>query len=117
MVKILIIDDDVDLLRGLQYLLKTKGFQVETMTRGDNVFNKVQLMQPHLIVMDVFLSGKDGRLICKNLKLNPSFNQIPVILFSADPYVETGISNYGANAFVQKPFEVDNLLSKINALI
>ena len=68
MFKILVIDDDPDVITVLQLLLIKKGYQVATASREAEAYQQVDLFKPHLIVLDVLLSGVDGRTICKKLK-------------------------------------------------
>ncbi len=117
MITILVIDDDPDLLMSLCFLLKRKGFDVETTTQGNEIFSKIDSVHPHLIVMDVFLSGSDGRQLCNTLKHDSFYKDIPVILFSADHSVEDGFEEFGANYFVQKPFEINHLIGRIQSLV
>ena len=68
---------------------------------------------PHLMLVDVLLSGKDGRAIVKHLKSQPETMHIPVIMFSAHPNVQETVLQAGAEDFVAKPFVIDELLAKI----
>jgi len=110
--KILVVDDDQDIMEAIQFTLETNGYQVKTSDRGDNVDrlyeNKESL--PDLIILDVLLSGKDGKVICKQLKSNDETKNIPVIMISAHPSAEKVIKEAGADDFLAKPFEVNGLL-------
>lgn len=112
--KILVLDDDLDILVVVQLLFKRKGFDVMAISRWEEVFERVDSFQPDVILLDVLLSGNDGRDICKVLKKKISAKDIPVILFSANPSLGRTASDYLADDFVQKPFEVDDLLETIN---
>lgn len=114
MSKILVIDDDVDILSVMEILLSMKGFDVEVTAKGENTFSKIDTFQPDLILLDVLISGYDGRVICKELKANAETKHIPVIMFSAHPGAAATISDYGANDFISKPFDVNNLLRKVH---
>jgi len=114
MSKILVVDDDVDILAVMETLLKRKGFEVETTTKGENTFPKIETFKPDLILLDVLISGHDGRTICKKLKSNQDTRHIPVIMFSAHPAAAASIAEYGADDFIAKPFDINNLLQKVN---
>ncbi len=114
MSKILVVDDDIDILSVMETLLKRKGFEVETTTRGETTFSKIDTFKPDLILLDVLISGHDGRTICKKLKSNLDTRHIPVIMFSAHPAAAASISEYGADDFIAKPFDINNLLQKVN---
>lgn len=112
--KILVLDDDLDILVVMQLLFKVKGFDVVTISRWEEIYNKAETFQPDLILLDVLLSGNDGRDICKVLKKKPVTKHIPVILFSANPSIARNLAEYHADGFIHKPFEVDELLKIIN---
>jgi DNA-binding response OmpR family regulator len=114
MSKILVVDDDLDILSVMEILLSMKGFQVEVTSKGDNTFSKIDSFKPDLILLDVLISGFDGRTICKQLKSNKETQHIPVIMFSAHPGAAATIADYGADDFIAKPFDVDHLLKKVN---
>ncbi len=115
MSRILVVDDDVDILSVMEILLSMKGFEVEVIAKGENTFPRIESFKPDLILLDVLISGFDGRTICKQLKTNENTSHIPIIMFSAHPGAAATISDYGADDFIAKPFDVTNLLSKVNA--
>ena len=118
MCKVLVIDDDKDLLEVIQALLTTRGFDVETDNNWQSGFEKIRKFEPQIILLDVFLSGIDGLEICKQLKANPLTSQIPIVIFSAYPRIaETVIYEYGADDFIAKPFEVNDLVEKIYSVL
>lgn len=117
MKKLLIIDDDEDISAMLFLLLRSKNFDVEVVIKSEDIFYKVKTYQPDIILLDVFLTGYDGRVICKQLKFHPDYKHIPVIMISGDDDVLQTAQQYGANDFIQKPFEADDLLTKINNLV
>lgn len=114
MSKILVVDDDVDILSVMEILLSMKGFEVKTLAKGEDIFPTVQNFDPDLILLDVLISGYDGRIVCKKLKSSEKTKDIPVIMFSAHPGAAATIADYGANDFISKPFDVTNLMKKIN---
>lgn len=114
MSRILVIDDDIDILSVMEILLTMKGFEVEVTSKGENTFPKIKAFKPDLILLDVLISGHDGRIICRKLKSNEETMHIPVIMFSAHPGAAASIAEYGANDFIGKPFDVANLLQKVN---
>ena len=113
MPRVLIIDDDVDLLFLGSSLLKQSGFQVFSLARPDEAFEAVQSFQPHLILLDVKLGDRDGRDICLKLKTNPETDFIKIILYSAFPETSVEYSKYGADDFVVKPYEFSHLVERI----
>ncbi|MEP6950461.1 MAG: response regulator [Ginsengibacter sp.] len=114
MSRILVVDDDIDILSVMEILLKMKGFDVEVTAKGENTFQKIETFKPDIILLDVLISGQDGRTICRKLKTDIETSRIPVIMFSAHPGAATTVAEYGADDFIAKPFDVANLLQKIN---
>jgi CheY-like chemotaxis protein len=118
MPKILVIDDDKDLLDITRTLLVKEGFQVETNASWDDALQKIEAFQPQLILLDVFLNGIDGLDICRQLKSMPHTKHIPVMIFSGYPRVaESVIYEYGADDFIAKPFEVNDLITKMHSVL
>jgi DNA-binding response OmpR family regulator len=113
MLRILIIDDDVDLLFLGSSLLKQRGFDVLSLSSADKAFETIQSFKPHLILLDVKLGDQDGRNICLKLKKDPETNFIKVILYSAFPETSVEYSKYGADDFVVKPYEFNHLVERI----
>lgn len=113
MEKILVIDDDPDILSVLEILLSRKGYKVEVSAKGDNTVHKVRAFHPDLVLLDVLISGHDGRTICKELKSKEDTRNIPVIMLSAHPAAAATIKEYGADDFIAKPFEVERLIKTI----
>ena len=114
MFKILVIDDDVDLLFLGSSLLRQKGFDVFSLAKTDNLFYSIELFKPDLILLDVKLGDQDGRNICRQLKENSGTNSIKVILYSAFPETSVEYVKYGADDFIVKPYELDHLVTRIN---
>ena len=113
MKKILLIDDDPDVIKVLQLLFIKKGYEVATASREEEAYQQVVLFKPHLIVLDVLLSGVDGRTICKKLKSSASSKHIPIIMFSAHPGAQKNMEDFGADDFLPKPFEGSKILERI----
>jgi DNA-binding response OmpR family regulator len=112
-VHILIIDDNEDILFMLEAMLKIKGYKVTVKKNTDNIETAVTKINPGVIIMDMLLSGADGREICRQLKANTVLEKIPVIMISAHPEAKTHCLNAGANYFVEKPFEMTEILQTV----
>jgi len=112
--KILIIDDDPDILDLLSLILVEGGYEVRMLSCGDTVFDDIKDFQPDLLLMDVMLADMDGRAICKSIKENHLTHFLPVILISGTHDLAESLLLPGApNDFVAKPFDIDYLLQKI----
>jgi len=116
--KILIVDDDPAILHALEQVLQDEGYAVETTTKdGRYVEESLGRGLPDLIILDMLLSGHDGRDICRLLKSRPDTTGIPIIMLSAHPKAEATSLAAGADEFLAKPFSVDDLLLKIEKLL
>lgn len=117
MTKILIVDDNPDVLQVMQLLLGSRGFEVDVTTKGEETFTKTEIFNPNLIFLDVHLAGMDGREISKQLKTTEETKHIPVILFSANIIHGNSLSESLADDFIAKPFDIHDLVLKVNKLI
>lgn len=115
--KLLIIDDDEDISAMLFLLLRAKDFEVAVVTKSEDIFREIKKFQPDIILLDVYLTGYDGRVICKQLKFHPDSKHIPVMMVSGDDEILQTVDQYGANDYIKKPFDADTLLAKINDLL
>ena len=112
--RILIIDDEEDVLIPLKNLLEKEGFQVATLSRGSTTFKTVEVFKPEVVLLDIKLSEYDGRDICWELKTNKKTKNIKIILCSAHVLADSGYVDYGADDFIGKPFKLQTLVKKIN---
>lgn len=118
MSKILILDDDQDLLNIVKSMLKKKGFEVFAYADWRKAWENIKKTKPNLILLDVFLKGFDGLDVCKKIKSTFSTRNIPVIMVSSFPNIaDTAIYEYGADEFIAKPFEVNEMMRKINSVL
>jgi DNA-binding response OmpR family regulator len=113
--KILVVDDDPDILDAFQFMLKDAGYEVKTTEKGEYAENLRDTNGglPDVIILDVLLSGKDGRLICQKLKSQEETKHIPIIMISAHPHAKYSVTAAGADDFMAKPFDMDELLATI----
>ena len=115
--KILIIEDDPHILLGLEEVLKSEGYGVESCNRGDQALDAVARHRPALVVLDVMLPGLSGYDICKQLRAKKI--TVPILMLTAkgqeiDKVVGLDL---GADDYVTKPFGVRELLARIQALL
>ncbi len=114
--KILIADDDPAILDAIQMILEMEGYKVDTTVDGETVAKMFE-DQPNLLLLDIWMSGQDGRDICKALKAQNSTRHIPIIMVSASRDIEQSARDAGADDFLAKPFEMDDLLAKVKLYI
>jgi DNA-binding response OmpR family regulator len=117
--RILVVDDEQDILLLLQRRLESAGYDVTTAATGSEGLEKARKESPDLIVLDLMLPGLDGYQICGILKHDRRYMKIPILILTARAQpkdYELGIK-VGADAYVTKPFEPQTLLAKIEDLL
>lgn len=112
--KIMIVDDEPDILKVLVARLKEHGFITVTATEGTEALDLAEVERPDLIVLDIMMPGMDGTEVAQRLKDNPKTQHIPIIFISALQTKENEESDMGGGSIIlAKPFEIDVLLDKI----
>jgi DNA-binding response OmpR family regulator len=113
--KIMIADDDPGIVDAIEMLLEFEGYQVTSTGDGADVLDLKDEL-PDLLLLDIWMSGEDGRDICKKLKQLEATKDIPVIMISASRDIKESAMAAGADDFLAKPFEMSELLDKIKNL-
>ena len=114
--KILVVDDDPDILEVVQLLLEGEGYLTRTATEAKSM-DRLLSFQPDLILLDVLLAGSDGRAISKRLKSQETTRHIPIVLMSAHVSARATLAAAQADDFIAKPFEVNALLTTIHKYV
>jgi DNA-binding response OmpR family regulator len=117
MPKVLIIDDDPDVRTIMNVLMKKQGYDVVTAMNKEDALFKLENFHPSVILLDVLLSGTDGREFCREIKQNEDMKNVPVIMVSAHPGAAENINSYGADDFIAKPIDTISLLEKVERLL
>ncbi len=117
--RIVIIEDEPDIVEVISYNLKREGYQVSSAARGDDGINLVRNKAPNLVILDLMLPGVDGLSVCQQLKADPLTKDIPIIIVSAkeeesDVVIGLGL---GADDYVAKPFSPRELLARVKAVL
>jgi two-component system alkaline phosphatase synthesis response regulator PhoP len=117
--KILVVDDEEDILEILKYNLVKEGFSVETASDGVKAIQKAQDFDPHLIILDIMMPGMDGIEVCQKLRSMPKFKNTIIAFLTARSEAFTQISalDSGGDDFINKPIKPNVLKSRINALL
>lgn len=115
--KIFIADDDYDILEILELMLKTQGYNVNVSSSASELFEFSAEQMPDLILLDIWMSGIDGRDICIKLKNNDLTKNIPVLFISANSNIEMIAKECKAEGFIAKPFDMDMLLNKVREVL
>ena len=117
MKKILVVDDDTDMLFLVRTFLEDEGYQTDTLADWRKVYDRVTDFRPDLVILDVQLPGMDGRLICRNLKQQEETRHIPIIVYSSQATAGPSAVVYGADHFIPKPFLIEYLLKHVRRLL
>ena len=116
--KILIADDEPDILEIIQFNLRAEGYEVITAKNGDEALDQAKKHHPDLIILDIMMPGKNGIDVCNILRLQPAFKETIIVFLSAlsDEGTEIRGLETGADDYLTKPIRPKILVSKINAL-
>ena len=114
---ILVVDDNEEILSVLTLLLHRRAYEVSVKSRVEDFEREVDEIKPDLILLDHTLGWADGCELCTALKSNERFAHIPIIMFSAYNKTKDACLNAGANQFIEKPFEMQHLLSSIASFV
>lgn len=119
MSKILIVDDERDLVETLAFRLETAGYKVACAYDGQEGLKKAKEEKPDLILLDVMMPKMDGYQVCRMLKFDQNFKNIPIIMLTARGQMQDKNigKDVGADEYVTKPFESADLLERIKKLI
>ena len=117
--KILLVDDEKDLVYAVKLQLEENDFEVIVAYDGQEALDKARKEKPNLIILDVMLPKIDGYKICRMLKFDEKYKKIPLIMFTARVQEADEKTGYavGADAYVTKPFDSQALLDQIKKLL
>jgi two-component system alkaline phosphatase synthesis response regulator PhoP len=117
--KILIVDDEQDILELIRHALNKEGYEVHIAVNGQQAIEKTAKVQPDLILMDVMMPIMDGMEACRQLKEDPATQQIPIIFLTArsEEFAELAGFEAGADDYIAKPIRTRVLTSRIKAIL
>lgn len=110
--RVMIADDDPGILDSVGIMLEFEGYVVSTTLNSATLLD-LENELPDLVLLDIWMSGIDGRDICKQLKQKKKTSKIPIVMISASKDIEWSAIEAGADDFLAKPFDIDDLLKKI----
>jgi len=117
--KILVVDDEVDLVETIRFPLEIEGFQVLVSYNGEDALNQARKEMPDLILLDLMLPKLDGYKVCRLLKFDERYKHIPILMLTAKTQEKDralGMET-GADEYITKPFEMDELLEKVKSYL
>ena len=117
--KILVVDDETELLKAINILLKTSGYEVVTAQDGQEGLEKAKSLSPDLIVLDILMPKMDGYEVCRLLKFDEKYKSIPIIMLTAKVQdIDKAMGKkVGADDYIAKPFETQDLIDKIKMYV
>lgn len=111
--KIMIAEDDAGILDAMQIILEDAGYDITTIGTGPSVPHVIK-QKPDLLLLDIWMSGINGTTICKKLKSHTKTKDMPIIICSANRDTQKLTKECGADDFISKPFEMEELLGKVD---
>lgn len=117
--KILIVDDEPNIVISLEFLMKKEGFEVAVANDGEEALAKVSSFNPDLMLLDVMMPKKSGFEVCEALRADPQRSGLQIVMLTAkgrDTEVAKGLA-LGADAYVTKPFSTKDLVAKVKEML
>ena len=117
--KILLVDDEEDILEFLSYNLKKEGFGIDTANNGISALKKLEKSKPDLIILDVMMPEMDGIEVCEKIREQDNFDDILILFLTArsEEYSELAGFSAGADDYITKPIKPKLLVSRVNAIL
>ena len=117
--KLLVADDEPNIVISLEYLMKREGYDVLVATDGNQALEAIQREQPALVLLDVMMPGKTGFEVCQAVRADPALDGVRILMLTAkgrETDVAKGLA-LGANAYMTKPFSTRELVQKVAELL
>jgi len=117
--KILIVDDEVDLVETIRFLLEMEGYRVLVSGDGEDALHQARRENPHLIILDIMLPKLDGYKVCRQLKSDERYKKIPILMLTARAQQKDRIvgTEAGADEYITKPFDLAAFIEKIKTYL
>jgi DNA-binding response OmpR family regulator len=117
--KILVVDDEVDLVETVRFPLEIEGYNVLVSYNGEDALDQARKENPDLIILDLMLPKLDGYKVCRLLKFDERYKHIPILMLTAKTQEKDKIlgKETGADEYITKPFEIDYLMEKVKAYL
>ena len=117
--RVLIVDDEANIVAALDYLLRRSGYEVSVAATGDEALRQVEAFSPELVLLDVMMPQKSGYEVCRRIRERPEWAAVKIVMLSAKGRgveVSKGMS-LGADLYVTKPFSNAELVARIRELL
>ena len=117
--KVLIADDEQNIVISLEFLMKREGFEVVVANDGEEAIRRIRADQPDLVLLDVMMPKKSGFEVCQEVKFDPALGGVRILMLTAkgrDTEVAKGLA-LGADAYMTKPFSTRELVDKVRSML
>jgi DNA-binding response OmpR family regulator len=117
--KVLIADDEPNIVTSLEFLLEKAGYEVKVARSGEEALELVESFAPDAVLLDVMMPSKSGYVVCQEIRENPAWRDIKIIMLTAkgrDVEIDRGLA-LGANAYITKPFSTRELVTTVRELV
>ncbi len=117
--KILLADDSITIQKVIELTFSDEDFDVVTVGNGRLALEKLEDVRPDIVLCDIIMPEKDGYEVCRQIKSNPAFSQVPVLLLTGafEPFDQEKAAQVGSDGFLAKPFEPETLIAKVKDLM
>jgi len=113
MTTILVADDDIGIIEAIALILEDEGYKTETTDDGDTIIDLCERIHPDVLLLDIWMGGWNGKDLCNELKSNIATKHIPIIIISANRDAAQIAREAGADDCIEKPFDMQDLITKI----
>lgn len=114
---ILIVDDDADIGTMLKMMMEYKGYSVMLLNKADKTLESLHTHSIDLVILDMLIAGINGTDVCRNIRAESHKARLPILMISALPDARQVCIDAGASDFISKPFEMEEIISKVSTLI
>jgi DNA-binding response OmpR family regulator len=117
--KILVVDDEADLVETIRFPLEMEGFNVLVSYNGEDALNQARKENPDLILLDLMLPKLDGYKVCRLLKFDERYKHIPILMLTAKTQEKDKLlgKETGADEYITKPFDIDDLMKRVKVYL
>jgi DNA-binding response OmpR family regulator len=117
--RILIVDDEPNIVVSLEFLMKREGFEVAVAADGEAALKSIDEMKPDLVLLDIMLPKKNGFEVCQTIRANPDLQAVKIVMLTAkgrDTEIAKGTA-LGADAYMTKPFSTKDLIAQVRQIL
>ena len=117
--EILIVEDEPGVMAAIRFLMEQQGYNVSVAEKGEDALDLISTNKPHLVLLDIMLPGMSGWEVCETIRSNPEYRNVKIAFLTArrdEAEIARGL-DMGADAYITKPFNNDQLIARVKALL